>query len=401
MQYIEQRTSLLLRILFSTSVVVCAFIIGYLVLQGDALPAEWLWLTIAAVFALLVSVWFEVQRFQYALVVQFWLAIALWGVIIAKLGGAMSSANALQLILVALIYLALPLRQALLTSVPLLAFQFYYMGSLLLGPNTHEQHAHYAGMSISFLLASFILAVVIYLLKHALADQQKELAGLREEQLRQEQVIALATATVQMTHELATPLNTLSLWVDEIAETDEAPQSRLTELTPPLQHMKTILNQLRQTTQSIYHEQIETFEIAFIQQNLKSQLSLQFPEIQVYWLGECNKRKVSADYSLLPALLNLIRNAIEYTTAKDVRVEVHSWVDSSKTPERWMLTIENEVEIFPETLLQQLGKTAVQSGQGLGIGTLLSHATLERFGGSLTVQYKQPLLKQTVSLPTE
>ena len=403
MQNSEQRINFLLRVLFSASVAVCIFVSGYLVFIGSAMPSGWLWLTVAAACALFTSIWLETHAFRYALIVQFCLAITLWGLMVAKAGGAMSSANALQLILVALIYLALPLRQALVTSLPLLAFQLYYVGDLWLEPSAHEHQAHYAGMSVSFLLASVILAVVIYLLKHALADQQTELARLREEQLRQEQVIALATATVQMTHELATPLNTLSLWVDEITETGDASQQQLAELAPPLQHMKYLLGDLRRTTQAIYQERAESFEVASILHNLKSQLNLQFPQAHVRWFGlddGCDK-VIYADYSLLPALLNLLRNAIENNSAQEPWVEVHSWIETSKHRNCWILTIENEVVSFPEPLLQQLGKTAVKSAQGLGIGTLLSHATLERFGGSLTMHYQEPILKQTVSFPLQ
>lgn len=402
MQNIEQGTNSMLKGLFLISLALSVFTMFYLLLHQSLWSAAWFLLTISALLATLVGYYLQYIKHPQQLLLQFCLLITLWGVMIAHAGGAMSSTNALQLILVALIYFSLPLQQALLASAFMLAFQAYYLYNLLSVPNEHEHQAHFIGMSLSFILAAVILAFVTSTLKKALANRQNELAALREEQLRQEQIMALATATVQITHELATPLNTLSLWVDEISEGQQATPEYIAQITPPLQRMQSLLNDLRSTAQAIHEDRFTYFALPNLLLSLKNQVNLQFPTAQVQWqFTSEHTQQLLADHSLLPALLNLIRNAIQHTFSTSTPIEVQSTIKETSGQSYWHLSIENKAPKIPTEVLQLLGRSAIQSEQGLGIGTLLSHATLERFGGTLNLYYQQETLTQSVCLPVQ
>ena len=95
------------------------------------------------------------------------------------------------------------------------------------------------------------------------------------------------------------------------------------------------------------------------------------------------QRVLEADPTLQQALINLLNNA------------------SEASPERIAVTIAAsdgaiELEILddgpgvPRDIAEQLGKPIIiASAGGLGIGLLLTHATLTRFGGSVTL-YNRP-----------
>ena len=66
----------------------------------------------------------------------------------------------------------------------------------------------------------------------------------------------------------------------------------------------------------------------------------------------------------------------------------------------WLLRIENTNESMTEESLERLGTKRTQSESGLGIGMLLSNATLERFAGSLAIRLQTPkLVVQEIRIP--
>jgi len=145
---------------------------------------------------------------------------------------------------VALLFLVLPFLQTAALLICIFTFQLAYVLQLIAMHSQHDQHQHFMGMSASFIIAALILATVTYSLRKNLERNEKKISALREEQLRQEQVLAVATATAQMSHELATPLNTLKLWLDELNDTQN---QDLEPIPHPIERMSLLLAQLRET----------------------------------------------------------------------------------------------------------------------------------------------------------
>ena len=101
-----------------------------------------------------------------------------------------------------------------------------------------DMSSHYLGMWFNFLISSLVLTTSVAYIAKRMRKQDVELSFMREAQLRQEKLLALGTASAQMAHQLATPLASLRLLVDEVVE--ETPKQE-TGLTPILSEMDSAL----------------------------------------------------------------------------------------------------------------------------------------------------------------
>ena len=114
-------------------------------------------------------------------------------------------------------------------------------------------------------------------------------------------------------------------------------------------------------------------------------ITLNFPNIELLITNnvELNiDNYIFVDGALLPAIFNLINNAIRATKANDsskIELTLETQV------QHWQLTIRDFGLGFSQQELSQLGVDPVVSEQGFGLAVFLSHASLERLGGKLTL----------------
>lgn len=234
-------------------------------------------------------------------------------------------------------------------------------------------------------------------MRHYAACCLRDNLGRLEAQLRQEQILAMGTASAQITHELATPLATIGLLYDELEELhpqDEAVRA----LAPPIQQVRVLLDDLRAVASQIQTQQQQAIELDGLHRQLQQQVSLHFSAARVAWSlpslpDPSDTPAVIADLTLVPALLGLIRNALEASADKDgepscsieIRLEHDVWLmqitNPTSTDARTRLA-----EYEQQDLVKRMGRHALHSEKGLGFGMVLSHATLERFQGDLRVQ---------------
>lgn len=346
----------------------------------------------------------------------------LWSIALAISGGAENAVNAIQLILIAAAFMTLNARRAWVIFSLVVAVQVLFLLMIFMqgvdarGGITHNSmahshqnqahdHLHYVAMSATFLVAAGLLALVIRRMQRSLQQQQTEVQAMREEQLRQEQILAMGTASAQITHELATPLSTISMIYDELEE--HYPQQRvISDLKAPIAEVRNLLQNLRAVAEQIQTQQQQNMSLIALQTQLQQQVSLHFALAQVNWqigheeLSSSNSW-VRCDLTLVPALLGLIRNAIEASAdgEEEGQCDISSWQQA----DMWLLHVRNPTTQTSRLGLQdysQLGKQAVSSQRGLGFGMLLSHATLERFAGGLRVQLDENgIFHQYIHLP--
>lgn len=325
---------------------------------------------------------------QQRMLLQIYGITALWGLALSISGGVMNPANAFLLVPVALAFLTLSRLHAwILLAVVFVMQSVFTLLMLQHSGGAHNLHAdHYVGMSFTFYLAALLLAIMIQIIRRQLEQSLDKLRVLREEQLRQEQVLAVATASAQFTHELATPLATLSLLHEELAELYPQ-QTAVTEMADSLQRVNRLLTDLRTVTHGIDSQALQHTAVAAIEQELRERMTIASAETPVnYQFFAEPEHYIQADQALLPALLNLIRNAAaevaEHGSGKVL-------VRSSCSEQHWVLHIENPNYSLTPEKLQRIGLMRMHSESGLGIGMLLSHATLERFSGVLSVHLEK------------
>lgn len=135
-------------------------------------------------------------------------------------GGIANPFGSLFLILIALAALALPLRWT--HAVAAACVGGYALSAMfglpLQGGYFDSMSLHLWGAAANFLLSSVVVLVFSTRLAAALRERENQLALLRERFVRNEGIVALATHAASVAHELNTPLATMTLLTDDIAE---------------------------------------------------------------------------------------------------------------------------------------------------------------------------------------
>jgi two-component system sensor histidine kinase RegB len=239
---------------------------------------------------------------------------------------------------------------------------------------------HLGGMWFNFLISAGLIAFFVTRMHAALRARDHELSTLRERQLRNERIVALGTQAALAAHELATPLATIQTTAHELAgefanDPDIGADCRLLE--KQAQACKQILTQLaaraRDTTSNALPLDVWLNELIERWQVLRPDAQIT-PELQV------GQRDFDPPEGLEQAILNVLNNAADATTAP---VELSAAADGDAL----VIDIADRGPGFSPEQKAQAGRVLFSGkpGRGWGMGLALTHATLERLGGTLTL----------------
>ncbi len=304
---------------------------------------------------------------------------------VAWSGGVANPFGSLFLILIALAALALPLRWTLAVAAACLigyAISGIFGLPLPAGYFTAMQ-MHQWGVVCNFLLSATVVLVFATRLAIALRRREHELSLLRERFVRNEGIVALATHAASVAHELNTPLATMTLLADDIADQTDSP-----ELRDDVDTLRELLVQCRERVLALARPaagQAPGRDSVTLPQVLE-QWRLVRPTITL-------KRNDDAPLQLpldpgighlLMVLLNNAADAGEQAERPQVdltlRIEGHDLIGEVRDYGRGF---DARDAVLPGTLFNS-GKT-----QGMGVGLALSHATIERLDGELWMRPAQ------------
>ncbi len=385
----QVRTILLLRSIAIIIQIVLIFFVN-LVLQYH-LP--WLPLlliiSVEAVFTIVSYLYFRSgnEENKAALLGQICADILFLSLILYFSGGATNAFVSLLLIPIAIA--AVTLTPLLLGIVALLAVVSYSVLLWLLPMSVMHgnMEGHFIGMWINFLFSSIVVATVVGQMARQISKKELAIAAFREEQLKQEKVISLGVASAQITHQLATPIATFQLLVDELS--DEYPKHPvITDLQKELQRCTKSLSDFRTMVFEIKEQTSKRVLCSEVVKQVAEHVGLNYPDVDAHFVQaifptaqqDCDS--ILVDASLLPAILNLVHNAIRATKANQSQsIEILSEQSANK----WQLSIRDFGKGFTSSMLNELGVKPVNSEQGLGMAVFLSHASLERLGGTVTL----------------
>ncbi|MHC5351228.1 ATP-binding protein [Pseudomonas sp. A46] len=238
------------------------------------------------------------------------------------------------------------------------------------------------GMWLSFALAAALITFFVARMAEELRRQDQLQAVRREESMRDQQLLAVATQAAGAAHELGTPLATMSVLLKELRqEYREAPglQDDLALLQQQVMLCKDTLQQLVRAAEADRRQAVvEQSVIEWLEVTL-NRWHLMRPEAtyryQCTGLGVAPRLKPPAD--LTQALLNLLNNAADACPEKlDIRVNWdHQWI---------VLTIRDHGAGVPLAIAEQLGRPFFTTkGKGFGLGLFLSQASVTRAGGTV------------------
>lgn len=332
----------------------------------------------------------EINTIQKAVLVQICADIVFLSLLLFFSGGATNAFVSLLLIPIAIA--AVTLSPILLALVAILAITSYsiLLWFLPMSVMHGNMQGHFIGMGVNFLFSTLVVALVVGKMARSINRQELAIAAYRENLLKQEQVTSLGVASAQVTHQLATPIATVQLLTEELS--DNFPDNDIVlEMQSQLSRCKDSLAQFRAMVFDINEQVIKRINCLLLCEEIIDNVRINHPEITVELQQNiqkysANNMSVSADTALLPAIINLINNAIRASKANNSRALN---LTSEIIDDNWQLTIRDYGKGFTLKMLNELGVKPVDSEQGFGMAVFLSHASLERLKGKLSLTNHQ------------
>jgi two-component system sensor histidine kinase RegB len=290
---------------------------------------------------------------------------------------------------------------------------FFYEPLQLLSPNhaqavgaaLHEHSAqggqganwHLWGMWLNFVLSALLITYFVVRLARVLRAREVELTAIREKQLRDEQLLGIATLAAGTLHELGTPLATMTLLADDlklnVQQTPELAQD-VELLAEQLARCKLIMQSLARAAETPSDQLQQTTVDAYLD-DLLAKWQLLMPGVPLRRDMLPAQRSIYVDSTFEQALINLLNNAAE---ASPSGVEL-SVVEDAATQTLSINIRDHGAGVSVDA--DKIGKPFVSTrGQGRGLGLFLSNATIERLGGKVMLQaHPEGGTLTTVTLP--
>ncbi|MFT6890133.1 MAG: two-component system sensor histidine kinase RegB, partial [Halioglobus sp.] len=263
---------------------------------------------------------------------------------------------------------------------------YYYLPFPLFTPHANMDmgpgiNLHILGMWFNFLFSAGLITYFVVRMASTLRRQEREAVARKEDSLRNDQIMAVAGLAAGTAHEFGTPLSTISVLVEELLadnEINEAVKKDCIVMQTQLEHCKSILQDLSRTAQLTSTDEKQSLALRQWVASALERWAVRRPQV-IYTL-HCDDNEsptIEVDLTLTQALENLLNNAAN-AAGDQVEIELN-WAKG------WAhIAIIDHGPGVPAELLQKLGKPVVHaSDSGLGLGLLLSHATVERYGGNI------------------
>lgn len=301
-------------------------------------------------------------------------------------GGITNPFGSLFLILIALAALALPARWTLAVAAACLIG--YCLSAALGRPLPAGGYFAPEVLQQWGVVANFLISVTVVLafstrLAIALRQREHELSLLRERFARNEGIVALATHAASVAHELNTPLATMTLLADDIAE-----QNQSTEVREDVETLRELLVQCRERVLALAAPASPDAPgrgPATALQVLE-QWRLVRPTITLV-------RNADAPLTLpldpgvghlLMVLLNNAAEASEQADRSDVELSLRTEGDALVGEVRdFGPGFDTRKAVLPGTLFSS------SKSDSMGVGLALSHATIERLHGEMWMRPAQ------------
>jgi len=311
--------------------------------------------------------------------------LVLISAILFSTGGATNPFSILFLVYVVFAAILLsPLSTAIIVSTSIVAF-----GILLRHPSAQSHHhsddfsSHLLGMWLAYILVAILSSFTVSVLSRLLKQSLKKTEELGSRQLR---LSALTTLAAGAAHELRTPINTISLCVEDAKILIENGQDKIQSLkqleiiAAETSRCLKIINDLGKNSGEIEGEVHTPVVLRDFINKIASRFS---PDRRLIVTLEknpadtCVRIPVKAVENSLSAL---IQNAFE--SRENPRVFLHAFTTSKST----YFQITDNGSGIENKMFDRLGEpffTTKPAGKGMGLGIFLAKLTATSYGGNL------------------
>ncbi len=269
-----------------------------------------------------------------------------------------------------------------------------------LGAHAHHGFSdfqlHLLGMWFNFVGSALLMCLFVSRFATALQNREIALAKIREENLRNEQLISVGTLATSTAHHLGTPLNSISILLTELdLDADKY------KLQPDIDLALSQVDRAKQALSKLHKLAEpnlvagENHTLSELEHILKEHFLLANPRVMpsVSFTKETAGATLNFDILFQHALINLIDNAIRAAHHK-VQLSAEQKRDTIR------LIIEDDGDGFSEEQLNSWGQ-ALKKSEGLGIGIFLANHTIEKAGGQVYATHTEDdLTRVIVEMPS-
>lgn len=242
---------------------------------------------------------------------------------------------------------------------------------------------HIIGMWLGFVLIAALIAHYVVGMGETLRERDRSLADAREQALRDERVLALATLATGAAHELSTPLATMAVVVDELAEESRHDGNqdllqKLDTLSRQIDRCKDALSVMSTSSGAMRADSARRAYLRDFLEDIVGQVKNLRPgaDIAVDLDDAAPGPVLIVERRLTQALINILHNALD-ASPDDVVVNAH-W-DAEKASIR-ILDRGNGLA-GSAIRSDQLGRSSKK--HGLGVGLFISQVAIDQLGGEI------------------
>jgi len=243
---------------------------------------------------------------------------------------------------------------------------------------------HILGMWFNFFISAILITYFVVKMAKTLREQDTILNKLREDELRNEQLMAVAMLAAGAAHEINTPLSTMTVLLSEMRIDNKDNQNLIEDLellSTQVNQCASILKKIVHDSSAASHGQFKQLPVKEFCKQIIDRWRLFRPTAQFSYSFSENfiAHNIAADPRIEQAIINLLNNAADANPDACVQIII----ECDKNMLIWKIADEGK---GVDTRIQAIiGKNVISTKEnGLGLGMLLSNATLKYYGGSVT-----------------
>lgn len=272
----------------------------------------------------------------------------------------------------------------------------------------HAQHGgdafflHVLGMWVTFLFAALLLVVFVSAMAAAARKREAALAGTREQMMRAEQLTRIGSLAAGAAHELGTPLSTAKTLLADIRRKAEGDEELDADLRDLAQQVDLCADRLKAVLVGPASEDgdMQVVEAREWLSEILNRWRAMRPtaKLQFHSDSSADSSRLRVDESLGYMLTSLLDNAADASASNG---STRITLQLERAADELSIHIDDQGQGLSAGDRARAGRIRFSSkADGHGLGLVLSHATMDRFGGQLRLSDRPGGgTRSTVSLP--